>query len=133
MSDPQDLSGVWYGSYAADSREEANSFIAVLEETHGAVTGTITEPDDQGRADLRRASVAGQRGGATLRFVKQYDGRGGWSHAVTYTGQVDGEGTEVAGRWTVDGLTGSFAMRREKLSAEELEAEEFAFARGMAD
>lgn len=124
MSDPRDLSGIWYGSYAADREDQANSFIAVLEEMHGAVTGTITEPDDTGQTDLRRASVAGQRGGPTLRFLKQYDGRGGWDHAVHYTGQVDEAGTEVAGRWVVEGVTGSFTMHREKFSAEELEAEE---------
>ncbi|MGK6357067.1 hypothetical protein ACMGDH_17800 [Sphingomonas sp. DT-207] len=124
MSDPRDLSGIWYGSYVADREDQANSFIAVLEETLGAVTGTITEPDDTGQADLRRASVAGQRGGPTLRFLKQYDGHGSWDHTVHYTGQVDEAGTEVAGRWIVEGVTGSFAMHREKFSAEELEAEE---------
>ncbi len=124
MSDPHDLSGVWYGSYAADRDDQANSFIAVLEERHGALTGTITEPDDSGQVDVRRASVAGQRGGTTIAFVKQYDGRGGWNHAVHYTGQVDGEGTQVAGRWIVEGMTGSFTMQREKFSVEELEAEE---------
>lgn len=124
MSDPRDLSGVWYGHYAADRDDQANSFIAVLEETHGAVIGTITEPDDTGQLDLRRASVAGQRGGTTLGFVKQYDGRGGWSHAVHYSGQVDEEGTRVVGRWSVEGLTGSFTMQREKFAVEELEAEE---------
>ena len=121
MSDPRDLSGVWYGSFTADRGDQANGFIAVLEERHGTLTGTITEP---GGVDVRRASVAGQRGGTTIAFVKQYDGRCGWHHSVDYTGQVDGEGTQVAGRWIVEGLTGSFTMQREKFSAEELVAEE---------
>ncbi|HVJ01952.1 MAG TPA: hypothetical protein VM662_07200 [Sphingomonas sp.] len=133
MSDPRDLSGVWYGSYDADRHDQANSFIAVLEETYGAVTGTITEPDDSGRSDVRRATVAGRREGGTLVFVKHYDGNGGWSHSVDYSGHVDGEGVLVAGRWVILGLTGSFTMQREKFSAEELEAEEEVFERGPVD
>lgn len=131
MNDPRDLSGVWYGSYIADRESEANSFIAVLEEMLGAVTGTITEPDDTGQFDVRRASVAGTRGGPTLSFFKQYDGRGGWSHSVHYTGQVNDEGIRIAGRWIVDGHAGSFAMQRERFSVEELEAEEVAILPGL--
>jgi hypothetical protein len=122
VSDPRDLSGVWYGGYSADLYPETNSFIAVLEEAGGAVTGTITEPDGEG-GGIRRAHVSGTRDGATLRFTKQYDGSGGWVHAVRYAGLVDAEGTAVAGRWVVEGLTGAFDMTREKFDAEELEDE----------
>jgi hypothetical protein len=121
MSDPRDLSGVWYGSYAADQYDEASGFIALFEEISGSFTGTITEPDAGG---VRRASVDGVREGATLSFVKRYDGSGGWTHAVRYAGHVDGEGTQVAGSWTLQGWTGSFTMEREKFDAVELEREE---------
>ena len=122
MGDPRDLSGVWYGRYAADGGEEDNGFIAHLEELGGAFTGTISEPDrDSG--GIRRADVTGVRVGATIRFVKQYDGTGGWVHAVHYAGQVDAEGVEAAGSWIVEGLTGGFDMQREKFDAEELEDE----------
>src|SRR4051812_44825041 len=101
MSDPQDVSGVWYGHYSADHGQEDNGFIALLEELNGAVTGTITEPDAGG--EIRRAIVSGQRDGAGLRFAKRYDGSGGFTHTVEYSGQIDGEGTMVAGTWIVEG------------------------------
>jgi hypothetical protein len=123
MSDPQDLSGVWYGRYSADHGYEDNGFIALLEETGGAVTGTITEPDEAS-GSIRRASVTGQRDGSSLRFVKQYDGAGGWTHAVRYSGAVDADGTLVMGSWIVEGLSGAFDMTREKFDAEALEDEE---------
>ncbi|MES2444612.1 MAG: hypothetical protein V4574_17440 [Pseudomonadota bacterium] len=124
MTDRRDVTGVWYGRYAGFLYGQDNSFIAVLEEQGGVFFGTITEPDDNGIADIRRASVHGQRDGAAVRFVKQYDGTGGWDHAVTYAGTIDGEGSRIAGRWLHDGWGASFTMAREQFSAEALEEEE---------
>jgi hypothetical protein len=123
MSDPQDLTGVWYGRYSADQDDQDNGFIALLEEQHGAVTGTISEPDEVS-GGIRRAIVRGQRDGASLSFTKQYDGTGGWTHSVDYAGNVDPDGTLVMGGWVVEGLTGAFDMTREKFDAEALEGEE---------
>ncbi|WBY08999.1 hypothetical protein PIB19_06310 [Sphingomonas sp. 7/4-4] len=75
MSDPQDVTGVWYGRYSADQDYQDNGFIALLEELRGAVTGTISEPDEAS-GGIRRAMVNGQRDGASLSFTKQYDGTG---------------------------------------------------------
>lgn len=121
MSDPQDVSGVWYGRYAADLGHEDNGFIALLEELNGGVTGSISEPD--GDTGIRRATVTGRRNGASLDFTKQYDGGGGWTHSVAYSGHVDPAGTLVMGSWIVEGLTGAFDMMREKFDAEALEDE----------
>jgi hypothetical protein len=57
-------------------------------------------------------------------FVKQYDGSGGWTHAVRYAGSIDGEGLEISGNWKVDWVFGSFVMQREKFSGAELEEQE---------
>ncbi|HEX8300181.1 hypothetical protein [Sphingomonas sp.] len=122
MSDPHDLSGVWYGRYVSRSDPQENSFIAMIEESAGAFTGTITEPDDEGHGGIRRASIAGRRTGQALFFVKQYSGR--WKHAVRYSGRIDGQGKQVDGSWSVDWLVGNFSMEREQFSTEELEAEE---------
>ncbi len=118
MSDPLDLSGVWYGRYVSHVDPQESSFIAVIEEAGGAFTGAITEPDDHG-GGIRRATVTGRRTGQALHFVKQYSGR--WDHAVRYSGRIDGEGTQVDGTWNVDWLVGIFTMERERFSAEELE------------
>ncbi len=120
MSDPREMSGVWYGRYVSRVDPQDNGFIAVLEEAGGVFSGNISEPDGQG--GVRRASVAGRRSGAMIQFVKQYRGR--WSHAVFYEGSVDDQGTEASGNWKIDGAHGGFSMQREKFSIEELEAEE---------
>ena len=120
MSDPQDLSGVWYGRYEASDHDEANSFIAHFDEHAGAVVGTITEPDTSGTEDIRRAYLSGRREGAELTFVKQYDGAV-FAHAVRYAGTVNADATEISGIWTIQGWNGSFVMSREKFDADELE------------
>lgn len=123
MSDPRDLSGVWYGGYSADHGFEDNGFIANLEEAGGAFGGTITEPDDGPGGGIRRAIVSGVRDGSSIQFVKQYDGTGGWDHVVDYAGLVDAEGMTVSGSWVVEGVSGGFDMSREKFDVEELEDE----------
>ena len=123
MTDKRDVTGVWYGRYEAGHWDEKNGFIAVIEEMGGAVTGVVTERDDDG-IRTRRAMVNGRRDGALVRFVKQYDGSCGFSHAVNYSGRIDDEGCEIGGAWTVPGGWGRFVMEREKFDAAELEAEE---------
>ncbi|MDF7777133.1 hypothetical protein P1X14_17880 [Sphingomonas sp. AOB5] len=124
MADKQDVTGVWYGRYAGFFYGSDNSFIAVLEETGGSFGGTITEPDDSGIADIRRAYVLGGRTGSAVRFSKQYDGGSGWDHEILYAGTIDAEGTVISGRWNHEGFGAGFTMQREKFSAAELEAEE---------
>ncbi|WP_343518982.1 hypothetical protein [Sphingomonas sp.] len=122
MNDPRDVGGVWYGRYFSSSWEvEENSFIAHLDETGGAVTGTITEPDTTGAADIRRAFVDGSRTGDQLRFTKQYDPAGALAHSVAYAGTINEDGTEVSGEWRFSGYHGSFVMHREAFAIEELD------------
>ncbi|MBO9712849.1 hypothetical protein [Sphingomonas sp.] len=119
MSDPRDLSGVWYGRYAATTRSETNSFIAQIEDREGALSGVISEPDTTGYAEIRRALVSGRCDGSSIRFVKQYQGPA-LVHAVLYAGTVNEDATEISGQWVIVRSTGSFVMQREKFAAEEL-------------
>lgn len=124
MNDPQNVTGVWYGRYFAASVEvEDNSFIAHLDEVAGEVSGTITEPDNSGMEDIRRAFVDGNRAGSRLRFMKQYDPAGSLAHSVAYAGTINDDGTEVTGEWRFSGYHGSFVMNREAFRAEELDEE----------
>jgi len=124
MSDPRDLTGVWYGAWTATHPVYPNSFIANLVERHGQVSGWITEPDVRRRPAIFRAFVEGARAGPEVRFVKQYDGSGRLLHSVLYTGRVNGTGTEVTGIWHFSTHSGSFTMQRESFTAEELEERE---------
>lgn len=123
----QDLTGIWYGRYEAVGRAEANTFIANLTDDSGTLSGIITEPDTTGRATVRRAFVSGSRTGSSVAFVKQYDGAV-LAHAVRYFGVVNGDATQIGGRWQIVREHGVFTMEREKFSvadiAEEQEVEE---------
>ena len=77
--------------------EHDGQFIAHLDETGGEVSGTITEPDNSGVEDIRRAFVDGDRTGARLRFMKQYDPAGALAHSVAYAGTINDDGTSVYG------------------------------------
>lgn len=124
MNDPQDVTGVWYGRYFASSfGVDENSFIAHLDETAGEISGTITEPDNTGMEEVRRAFVDGARTGARLRFMKQYDPAGALAHSVAYSGTINDDGTEVTGEWRFSGYHGSFVMNREAFRTEELDEE----------
>lgn len=120
MSDPRDMTGIWYGGYDGVNHAQRAGFIANLEEAAGHLFGTITDQD----GIVRRALISGQRSGSAVRFVKQYDGSGGWAHQVHYVGEINDEGTEVHGAWQVEWLHGSFVMRREKFADEELLVED---------
>lgn len=124
MADKRNLTGVWYGRYDGVNSSQTNRFIAQLAEVAGSFSGAISEPDDHGVVDVRHAMVQGTRSGADLAFTKQYDGAGPFAHAVHYAGQVNGDGTEVTGVWTVMGFHGTFVMEREVFTADELEDEE---------
>ena len=128
MSDgAQDLTGIWYGRYEAIGYPEVNTFIANLTDDYGALSGTITEPDTGGSATVRRAFVGGSRTGSNVTFVKQYDGAV-LAHAVRYFGVVNGDATQISGRWQIVRERGVFTMEREKFSVadivEEQEVEE---------
>jgi hypothetical protein len=123
----QDLTGIWYGRYEAVGYPETNTFIANLTDDDGALSGTITEPDTNGSAAVRRAFVKGSRTGTNVLFVKQYDGAV-LAHAVRYFGVVNGDSTQISGRWQIVRERGVFTMEREKFAvadiAEEQDVEE---------
>ena len=124
MTDPRDLSGVWYGHWTTEHPLILpNSFIALLVEAATDVRGTITEPDLHG-GDVLRAFVSGNRSGAEVRFQKQYDPAGRLAHAVGYAGRIDAAGTLVTGTWQFERHSGAFTMRREQFSADELADEQ---------
>ena len=44
-----------------------------------------------------------------------------FAHAGDYKGQVNDEGTEITGHWSIEGkYRGSFVMQREKFAADEI-------------
>jgi hypothetical protein len=60
------------------------------------------------------ALVAGGRRDSAITFVKTYDGAGaGYYYPVNYEGALNGDSTEIEGRWRIgDGTSGKFLMIR---------------------
>lgn len=116
MSNPADnLSGFWVGRYAYDGGfGRSVSFLANLADDGGALSGTMSEPNQMGvSSDELHAILSGSREGSDVFFIKAYDGASDAAHRVDYAGIVNGEGTEISGHWALPGTSGTFIMTRE--------------------
>ena len=110
------LTGVWQGLYSYPGRGGSVPFVATLIEAGSSISGTTHEicaTLESARQTLY-AMVSGSRAGASVVFDKTYDGTAGWVHRVDYEGALNGDATEIEGRWSIDGiLQGRFMMIRE--------------------
>lgn len=109
------LTGAWRGIFNYPEALPATGFRATLREDAGALTGEIEEPDIH-TADHSAigATVAGQREGDHIRFVKYYDRPDEGYDTVSYEGAVAADGDEITGRWDIPGVwSGTFIMTRD--------------------
>lgn len=111
----RNLTGVWNGLYTyPDGRSTA--FVATLIEGGSVLTGTTHEPSTLGNkpAATLYASLSGSRRDSAVAFTKTYD-RPDEAHRspIAYQGALNGEGSEIEGRWTIAGVwSGKFLMIR---------------------
>ena len=122
------LTGVWHGRFTYPRWYEPGTFIAILVETGGALSGTTEEACTVGAIQgmTLHGVIQGSRREHAVRFVKTYDGTGGWSHAVVYDGTLSSDGTEIEGRWRIAGIwSGTFLMIRSTGLPEAVEREAF--------
>ena len=125
MSAADDLSGAWDGIYNYPRGHRPNAFAATLRDAHGLLAGEISEPSQErgDRGAILHALLEGSREGSTVRFVKTYDDPSRAHYAIFYSGTVNGEGTEITGRWDIPGVwSGSFIMVRQVSDEERAEA-----------
>jgi hypothetical protein len=115
----EDLTGVWDGSYIQPGTGMV-TFTATLVESHGALSGGVTEPCSNPHCPLRthNAAIAGQRSGSAVSFVKRYEPPGYGFDTVHYEGTVNAEATEIDGRWRLPGFSGAFLMIRASRTAQ---------------
>ena len=122
-----DLTGVWDGTYIQPSVGMV-TFLTTLIETGGALGGSVTEPcmTSGCPASTHNASIAGQRSGSAVSFVKTYEPPGYGYDKVFYEGAVNADATEISGRWRLPGgtLSGTFLMVRSTTAAESTVTEE---------
>jgi hypothetical protein len=118
----QKLTGVWHGLYTYPGRLGSVSFVATLIEAGNSISGTTYEPRTVGNGPngTLYATLSGNRGGATVSFVKTYDGAGPeYQDAVDYEGTLNADATEIEGRWTIKGdWSGKFLMIRSSRAPE---------------
>jgi hypothetical protein len=109
------LTGVWNGLYSYSSGLSV-SFVATVIDSGSALSGATHEPNVLGTSSgsTLTALLSGGRRASAISFVKTYD-EAGPSHyyPVNYEGVLNGEATEIEGRWRIgDGTTGKFLMIR---------------------
>jgi hypothetical protein len=105
------LTGVWNGLYTYPNGR-STSFVATLIDSGGSLSGTTHEPGTLG--GTLYASLIGSRNNSAVGFTKTYD-RGGLFHRkpILYEGALNGDATEIEGRWTIKkAWSGKFMMVR---------------------
>jgi hypothetical protein len=119
----QSPTGVWHGLYEYQVRSPPIYFVATVISsgshfggaTHEAVTGS------RGAPLTVFAGLDGSRTGDAIHFLKTYDGTGNWTHAVHYDGTLNGDATEIEGRWMISAQwSGRFLMIRSVGMSEEI-------------
>lgn len=103
---------------------EPVGFTASLVELSGSISGATHEqtPVTSAVAATLPALVSGTRDGASVSFVKTYDGTLNWRHSVRYEGTLSADGSEIEGRWIVTGQwSGWFLMIRATPRGEQAE------------
>jgi hypothetical protein len=122
-----DLSGAWDGIYNYPHTRRPTAFTATLRDMAGVIVGETSEPATLpgDRGSTLHALLEGSRHGNSVHFAKSYDEPGyARRNAVLYTGTVNGEGTEITGRWQIPGnWSGTFIMVRQAANEEAAESE----------
>ena len=108
------LTGVWQGVYWGEGNQPT-AFQATLQQgANGEFTGSIVETNtfSEEQIPFLLATIRGSVRGATVTFVKTYDGTGGQTHTINYSGQLSSGGRHVVGEWEANGARGRFELGR---------------------
>jgi hypothetical protein len=109
------LTGDWEGGYISTDGQDVNTFTVKMRQTGGTLSGTIYEVNafgDTSHALFLTSTFTGTANGRAVRFTKTYDGSGGASHSVTYSGALEPNGRRIRGTFSVEGGGGTFEMVR---------------------
>jgi hypothetical protein len=120
-TDASNLTGVWEGLYRQPGRQRHVSFTATLIDTGSLVTGSTHEPCIAPDCPIKthHATLAGERTGQAVSFIKSYDPPGFGYDVAHYAGTLSADGMEIAGLWRIPrwGLSGEFLMIRAQRKA----------------
>jgi hypothetical protein len=106
------LTGQWVGVYL--SGDQSTSFTATMFHDGQSLIGSTVEGNSFGdpTAAFLLADLSGSVRGNRVTFDKTYNGVGGQTHTVRYSGTVSRDGRRIVGTWTLAALSGSFEMVR---------------------
>ena len=97
-----DLATQWQGAYGYGDSRAPVPFTFTLNVNGGAVSGRITEPATHfgnGTSSNLYANISGSTDGTHISFTKTYDGHGGQTHSVSYSGTIGSDGASMSGSW----------------------------------
>jgi len=105
----------WSGKYFYSDSRAPVPFSVNLQKSGQRISGRMAEPNTFAKQPVNRlfANLSGViRPDSVVRFTKTYDGTGGVSHSVTYSGKLTGTGrnARISGTWRVRNLSGRFTM-----------------------
>jgi hypothetical protein len=116
-SNRQNLTGVWNGLYTYVSGRSVSFVATLIDGGGGGLFGSTHEPDvlGAGAGRMLLAQLSGSRHTSAVSFVKTYEDAGdGCYRPVDYEGALNGDATEIEGRWQIKDhvLSGQFLMIR---------------------
>ena len=105
-----DLATQWQGAYGYGDSRAPVPFTFTLNVNGGAVSGRITEPATFGNGTSSNlyANISGSTDGTHISFTKTYDGHGGQTHSVSYSGTIGSDGASMSGSWQLPGSSGTW-------------------------
>jgi hypothetical protein len=112
------FAGTWNGVYVYAGRRAPVNFTMYLTIEGTACRGRTEEPNTFGNKTATKlfANISCQLDTASspprLVLEKVYDGTGGVSHGVHYSGAVSNDGLSVEGQWNIGSTSGPFSMKR---------------------
>jgi len=115
MAQQRSLAGDWTGGYISADGTDVNTFEVTLSQAGSALSGTIYESNsfgDQQQALFLTSNLTGKVQNNAVTFTKTYDGSGGVSHSVSYSGRLEPNGRRIRGTFEAGGITGTFEMVR---------------------
>jgi uncharacterized caspase-like protein len=111
------LAGTWRGTYAyADRSQRPVEFTLTLDVYGNVCRGRTEEPNTFGHRSAAKlfanieCNVTMGVGPPKLTLRKVYDGTGGQTHGVSYTGEISADGRSIGGTWTTGTTSGRFSM-----------------------
>jgi Caspase domain len=110
------IAGLWSGTYYYPNNNQPVAFTFSF--GSAGCSGRGEEPNTFGNksapklfADLS-CSVTALSPGQVVTIKKTYDGTGGVSHSVIYTGTVSADLHTISGQWAINATRGNFTMSR---------------------